>query len=177
MHYQLSADEQQPNTVPFLRMVAPTDIQKVAERMRNIITGYYTGIDVLNFALWRKIGMTSLEGPLVDFLTRMMQWERDNKQSLVRDGSEYFVDYMMQKFAYNANDLADYVKAYLDALEGGMVPPTISEPWDYTPTTTGEDVAKGAAAGVKTLAPLILGIVAVYAAVTVLVPKLILQRT
>lgn len=174
MQYTLGIDETKP-AAPFVRIVAPTDIQKVSMAMAELIKGYYPGLDLLNPSLWRKLGFSAVEGPLVTFVQRVVSRERELKQSLTADGSEYFLDYLLNTYGYRADDLADYMKAYVDLVRQGSVPKSIMEPWDYTPTTFAQDVGAATGAATKSIAPLLLGAIAVYAAVTVLLPKLILR--
>lgn len=173
----IGIDETQP-ALPFVRLVAPTDIQQVAAELSRIIKDYYPGFDLLNPDLWRKLGFSTLEGPLIDFLQRLVQVERERGDSLTASNiSSYYVA-MKDRYGYSTEDLNDYLRAFTEAAAAGLVPDTILKPYSYTPTTAAEDVAQTVSRTViPTLGPLLLGALAIYAAVTVLLPKLILRKT
>lgn len=172
MHYQLGADETQAAGL-FVRLVAPTEVQKISARMAQIIKGYYAGVDWLNAYLWRILGVSTLEGPLIDFLTNMIALERERRDSLNEATAGEYKATLRARHGYDVDQVVDYVRAYLQCMKEGLVVQAIQEPWTYTPTTIAQDVGGVATGTVKALTPLLLGAVAVYAFVSVFLPNLL----
>ena len=172
----MGADETAASTIPFIRFLNPTDVQDVVQALRDKIATYHGGLDVLNPFLWMEVGLNNAEGPVYDFVQRLIEWERVNQATVTAKNGEVFLDHMTRSYEYNLKHLADYVKAFTSLVAESRVPSTIAQPWGYTPTSAAEDVGAAVATATTKMAPLLLGALAVYAAVTVLIPKLILRK-
>lgn len=167
MYYQIGVDETQP-APPFVRIVAPTDIQKVAAEMCRIIKDYYPGIDILNIDLWRKVGFDG--APVIEFLQRMIGLSRERKDSIDDTTINDYKTILRTRYGYDVQDMVDYTRAFLQAKREGLVPNSILRPYEYEPTTVTQDVIKTIT---KDFGPLILGAIAVYALVSVFLPNVI----
>lgn len=172
MHYQYGADETQPAPA-FVRVVAPTDIQTVSAAMARIIKDYYPGMDMLNPTLWHLLGAFTYEGPVIEFLQRVIALEREWKTSLNEGSSNRFKAELRSRHGYSVDDVVVYVRAYLQAIREGLVPDSIMMPWSYSPTSAAEDVGAAAAGVMKSVWPYALGALAVYALISAFAPNLI----
>jgi hypothetical protein len=170
MQYTLGIDETKAG-LPFVRMIAPTEFDQVISIMLRRIKGYHGGIDFLNPGLWLEIGAEG--GPVKDYLTYVMDIARTTKTAMTPENAPDFNTQIKEKYGLNSGYLIEYSKAYLECVETGEVPKEIREPWSYEPTSVAQDVGSGVTAGVKTLGPLILGAVAVYALVSAFLPNLV----
>ena len=77
------------------------------------------------------------------------------------DTAEAFKTALTQKYGYNADDINSLVSAYLSALQKGELAKTISQPFDYTPTTAIQDVTASVTGGFNKV--LIVGAIALVA--------------
>lgn len=166
-------DETQPAPV-FVRLVSPTDIQKVSARMSAIIKDYHEGLDILNPYLWSVLGMSTLSGPVVDFLTRLVGLQRERKDSLTKDTAAAYILLIAARFPeYSTEQIKDYVNSYLQCMSEGVVPESIVRPYDYHPSSAAEDAAAVATSAVKSLAPWLVGGAVVYMLITAGIPSMI----
>lgn len=172
MQYTYGADETQP-AGPFIRVIAPTDIQQVAEQMARVLKDSYPGIDLLNTRLWHLIGAFVYSGPIVEWLQRVIALEREWRASLNESSADRFKNELRSRHGYTVDDVVDYNRAYLQVMREGLVPDSIRVPWTYQPETVAADIGKGAADVMKSVWPYLLGAVAVYAAVSAFAPNLI----
>lgn len=167
----LGADETKPGAV-FVRLINPTELDKVALEMSRIIKGYYSGVDILNFDLWRKLGMDvgSQGNPLQEFLQHYMQVARETNDSLSERNKEWWITTINERFGTRLDDVNDYIKAMLDMIRAGTMPDIILKPYGYEPTEIGEDF-------MKDIFPKLVIAVAVIGGVMVLSNTLIPQIT
>lgn len=172
MHFTLGVDETQPAPI-FVRVIDPTDIQNVASEMARIIKDYFPGVDMLNTDLWHLIGAYTYSGPIMDFLQRLIALQREWKQSLTKSTQDQFKAALQSRHQYSDMDISFYIRAYLQALQGGSVPQSIQQPWNYQPSSAATDVGKVAAESLKSVWPYLFGAVAIYGLVTAFLPNLI----
>lgn len=170
MNYYLG-DEQAPAPL-FVRLVAPTDLDQTVKRMIDVIKDYYSGVDLLNLGLWRKLGWEG--GPVVDFLQRYFIIARTRKEAVNEANMASFVaDYLSRYPGSREDDTVDYFQALVDLAKAGMVPDTIYRPWTYEPQTLAEEIG-----GVvqKSVVPTIIlfGVLAIaaYGVSTTILPQL-----
>lgn len=185
MQYEvLGIDETSPAPV-FVRLVVTPDITQATNDIEALIRAYYPGF--LNFDAIRKIGinLNPWSDKIMGFVQTVVDYERVVTQTLTRDNEAAFRDKVHEQHAdYRDDDVTDYFRAWNELLAAGKLPSTLTQPWGYTPTTIAQDVgaAAGEAAsaasksGIGDIAPLVLGAIAVYAAVTVFLPKMLLSR-
>lgn len=140
----LGADETKPGA-PFVRLVNPSELDKVALEMSRLIKSYYAGFDIVNPALWRKLGFDvgSQGNPVQEFLQSYIQVARETRTHLSEANKEWWIDALHTRFNIRKDDLSDYIRAMLDMIRANTMSDTILKPYDYTPTEIGEDIAKG----------------------------------
>lgn len=142
MHYYLGADETKP-TVPFYRVINPTEVEKVAMEIARLIKSYYAGWDFFNIDLWRKLGFDPQagNGPVVQFLQDYIQISRESRKHLTEENKQWWIDAVVSRSKIRADDAADYIRAMLDMIRAGTMPEIILHPYDYVPTEIGDDIA------------------------------------
>lgn len=140
----LGADETKP-AAPFVRLVNPSELDKVALEISRLIKSYYAGFDIVNPALWRKLGFDvgSQGNPVQEFLQGYIQVARETQKSLSERNKEWWIDALHSRYDIRTDDLSDYIRAMLDMIRANTMPDAILKPYDYTPTEIGEDIAKG----------------------------------
>jgi hypothetical protein len=186
MNYELlGIDETQPAPA-FVRLVVTPDITEATNNIETLIRAYYPGF--LNFDAIRKIGinLNPWSDKIMGFLQTVVDYERTIQQTLTRDNEAAFRDKVHEQHAdYRDDDVTDYFRAWNELLAAGRIPDTLTRPWGYTPTTIAQDVgaavgqtaSSASKSGVGDIAPLVLGAIAVYAAVTVFLPKMLLKKS
>jgi hypothetical protein len=185
MQYEtLGIDETQPAPL-FVRLAVTPDITEVTNAIETLIKSYYPGF--LNFDAMRKIGfsLNPWSDKIMGFVSTVIDCERAAGQTLTRDNESAFRDKVHERHPdYRDDDVTDYFRAWNDLISAGRIPATITQPWNYTPTTISQDAgtalgqaaSSASASGIGDIAPLVLGAIAVYAAVTVFLPKMLLNR-
>ncbi len=163
MHY-MSGDETAPG-LPFIRLVNPTDFDKTLSKMVELYNAQYPGIAWSDLFGW---GMS-------DWLKHVIDLSREWKTGIVDSASAgTFNAAIFARYPKaNPEQMQKYAEAYLLALAASAVPASVQKPWSYTPTEVGDGIALGSKAVVKSMTPLILGAVAVYALVSAFLPNLI----
>lgn len=144
MNYQyLGVDETKPGAL-FVRLVNPTESDKVAKELARLIRSYYSGWDLANIDLWRKLGwdVTRIGNPLQDFLQNYILLARQEKSYLSERSKQWWIDTMHARYNIPMDDLKDYIRAMLDMISAGTMPDTILKPYTYEPTELGEDFSK-----------------------------------
>ena len=151
MNYQLSGDPTVP-AAPFVRQIAPADIDIVAAAMADQLRKYHDwGATVWPFTdAWRVIGFDN--GAIVTFLQRYVLTSRDWKISLTLDNWSRFADELQGLYNYSDADISDYLRAMLDTQAAGLMKDTIIKPYTYTPTTPLQDIQAAAKTTAKTAA-------------------------
>jgi hypothetical protein len=189
MNYMLGEDQTAPAGL-ILDIISPTDANQVAADMAELVKTYYPGnilTQELNPDLWRKLGFDAYSGPIPGWLKTVVAWERTNKTSLDKNTATAFTTQLFQNTnVYRSDDNDDYIRAWTDLDAQGRLPDTMKKPWTYTAPAGGllSDVAGAAGKAVGSAASgmgagvgvLLLGAVAVYAAVTVFLPKMLLKK-
>ena len=184
----LGADQTDPG-LPAFRDLFKTDITKVVNGMEEYVRKYYPGL--LNFDAIRLIGVTLIDpwSPrIMDFVKTVLDVERSISATLTRDNESIFRDkHHEQHPSVSDADVSVYFRAWNDMMAAGRIPESIAKPWSYVPTTLMQDIGKGVGefigAGAKPLADkglnipmLVFGAIAVYAGVTVFLPKMLLGK-
>jgi hypothetical protein len=158
----------------FVRTLNPTDLEQVAYDMRNLLKEKLPW-DYINPQLWRMIGMDG--GPLLTWLKRVVLYARQRQISLAPETAGEFEQYLISEFDYPPDDTQLYLETYLDLYRANKIPQTIRQPWGYTPTTTGEDIAQTLT---TTVAPILfllaVGSVAAYAFFSKGLPRMAARR-
>jgi hypothetical protein len=168
---QLGADETK-SAGAFIRLINPTELDKVAQEMARLIKSYYPGWDLFNINLWRKLGMdVGAEGnPLQQFLQGYIQIAREYRRPFSSHDMAWWIDIMNERFDIRHDDLEDYFRAMQDMIRAGTMSETILKPYGYEPTELGEDV-------MKTVFPRLVIAAAVIGGVFILSSTLIPQIT
>lgn len=173
--YQLLGVDETKPAAPFIRLVNPTEIDKVSKEMARLIKGYYAGWDFANFDLWRKLGIdvTAETNPLQQFLQNYIQLARETRDSISARNKDIWIQNMQARYGTREDDLQDYVRAMLDMISAGTMPDVILKPYSYTPTEAGQDVAKA----VTSVMPKLVVAIAVIGGVMILSSTFIPQIT
>jgi hypothetical protein len=180
----LGVDQTQPG-LPFVRDLMPTDIRTVTDGMEEYIRKYFPGF--LNFDAIRLVGvnLNPWSDRIMNFVKTVVDVERSLQATLTRDNEPLFRDkHHEQHPKVSDSDVSTYFRAWYDMTSAGRIPSSISKPWDYTPTTLAQDIGTAVgqgsqsamSSGLGNLTPLILGAIAVYAGVTVFLPKMLTGR-
>lgn len=143
----LGIDEQAPAGL-FTRIVSPSDLDRARASMIEIIRGYHAGADLLNIALWRKLGWEG--GPVNAFLANYMLMARTDRQAPTAQTLPLWKGRYLTRFPGSiSEDVEDYFNALMDARKSGLVSDSIFIPWTYTPTSAAEDLAAAVAVPAK----------------------------
>lgn len=140
-NYQcLGIDETKPAD-PFVRLVNPSELDKVAKEMARLIKDYYPGIDIVNINLWRKLGLSvdSGSGPLHDFLQHYIQVARETGTHLTSSNKDWWATTISERFGTRLDDVQDYIRAMLDMIKAGTMSDVILKPYGYQATEIGGD--------------------------------------
>lgn len=174
---QLGRDEQS-RTAPVVNLINPTDLDQITKRMYDLIREYYNW-DWINPQLQYRIGggplWFGLAGePIREFLTRLILEMRKRERSLLKAGSiAEYKTILKNKYGYSDKALSDYFRALRELIDAGHVPESISHPWDYQPTSIGEDVGNVVAGK---LGLYLLAGIAIYGLSTTIIPQIAKAR-
>lgn len=169
MNYELGQLEQHKTGLPFSRLVIGTDFDRTARKIVDRIRDYYSGIDVLNIGLWRKLGWNPSDGPVGEFLRHYITLAGSWKEPLQPSNKGRFTDAIVERYNMRREDVTDYVRAFLELSQSGQVPDTIRKPWgyEYEPPSL-EGAARKATTGIILL---VIGGIAVYGIATTAGPQ------
>jgi len=135
----VGADQQSPAPL-FVRFVAPTDLDQARKAMVQIIKAKYSGNDLFNIALWRKLGWEG--GPVNTFLTNYMLMARTRQTSPANSTLPQWKGQYLSRYPGSVGeDVEDYFDALMQARAAQLVSDTIWQPWDYSPETPLEEFA------------------------------------
>jgi hypothetical protein len=159
MHY--GEDETQAG-LPFVRLFNPTEFDTAISKM----ISEYNAIKP-----WYNLNLFSTE--MQDWLTHVIDEEKIRQTTLTAQNAPDFNEAIKAKYPdMDSGNMIDYTTCYLNAQAAGAVAQAISHPWTYTPTE-GTAISDAATGVVKSVTPLILGAVAVYALFSAFLPNLI----
>jgi hypothetical protein len=154
----LVSNEQQQG-LPFVRFLFPSDADRVAQAMTQIIRDRYK-LDWINPAAWGAVGIGG--DAVFTFLRRLMLYQRSTKTVVDEANRFQYESYMSTKYGYSQKLSEQYFDAYLEVVNAGLVPNSILKPWTYTPSSP---IVQWVVIG--------LSAVAVYAAVSKGVPAML----
>jgi len=176
VYQPLGRDEQAPAPL-FVRLINPTDLQRVSVKMCELIRQRYGWLDRLNpwSSGYRLLGIECEN--VTEFLQNYIMIARQLRLQLNENTRADFAAHMAEQFGYRAEDLDVWIEAFLQVKKAGMVPQSIAIPWAYEPTTVGEDVAKTVTRSLPVVALIGLAAVAVYAFSSRGLPRLAARRT
>lgn len=153
MYYEtfLGADPTVP-APPFIRQIAPADIDTVAAAMADQLRKYHKWSSViLPFTdAWRVIGFDN--GAITTFLQRYVLVARDIRAGIDSSNWSRFADELQGLYGYSDSDITDYLRAMIDVQAAGLMKDTILHPYAHEITTPIEDITRGVTVAAKTAA-------------------------
>jgi len=158
MNYDLLGRDEQESAGLFIRLVAPTDMDKVVKRLAQLIADQYSW-DWINPTLTGRLGFDS--GRVYEFMRDYMRTAKTLHNFITRESYPQFFDSMKRAYGdkYSDADLADFIPALLNLSETGDIPESILKPYDYEEVGFIADVTS--TAGKLAFSPV--GIIAVLA--------------
>jgi hypothetical protein len=136
----LGADQQAPAGL-IVDLFAPTDfdraVTKIGDALENVLDSKKVSI----------INRLSLQAQRGTFLTRVISYAKETRLVLSIDTADTFKTALAGKYNYSTEDIDSLVSAYLSALQKGELAQTISQPFDYVPTTAIQEVTKSVSSG------------------------------
>jgi hypothetical protein len=140
---QYLSDDLARSTIPFQDMIAPTDLDRVAHAMGDIIGKKYSDFSLLNpFSdWWRIVGMDS--NNVKTWLEQYVSVSRTRNDTLTYATRESYRQDMMGRFGYSSSDMDVYFDAFFQLKDSRMIPASIENPAGYTiPASSGSIAAE-----------------------------------
>jgi len=138
----LAADQQAPAGI-IIDLFAPTDFDRACQKIGDALNEI---MDAKKVNFFSRLGKG---GRLNTFVSRVISYSKETGLLLTPDNASIFKTALQSKFNYSDEDISDFIAAWLSTLQKGEIPPTISNPGGYQPTTLVQDVATPVTAAVS----------------------------
>jgi len=141
----MSGNEQAPGAV-FIRIIDPNDFDRAQSAICRLIETALPGL--FNIQRYRMLGFEG--GGVSKFLQNYILMARTKRAAPTQDNVVMWKgNYLAQYPGSIGEDVELYFDSLMKAQAAGTISRTIFEPWDYSPTSTIDDIKAGLVETVK----------------------------